>query len=137
MVVTFLFLFTHDFMFVKDTIYEGEHWLSTKQFGKDTYYLWATIESNKAYFSLSSGNKRKHKFVFEEKSRKSTGGVAALIWARDEMLSFNEVDIKMLCVQASDSRRRRIYKRGLNRFGFGEQRIKGDLVLIKKYERKR
>lgn len=123
-------------MFERRTEYEGEHYLTTKTFGNCTYYLFFTIQDAKVWVSLSSGNKRKYALVFEEKEVKSTGGLKALLWAKETMLLFPDWylgkaersltsekrsaanRITMLCVKPVDNRRKIIYQRGLEPLGF-------------------
>lgn len=121
--------------------YEGEHYLTTKEFNGCTYYLYFTVECGRVWVNLSSGNKRKHKLTFEDKQTKSKGGLPALIWAKNIIGEFPKwysenrkwkPNLKMICVAASDSRRKRIYKRSLAPLGFTEVRIEGTLVLAKK-----
>ena len=113
-------------MFERRAEYEGEHYLTTKTFGNCTYYLFFTIQDAKVWVSLSSGNKRKYALVFEEKEVKSTGGLKALLWAKETMLLFPDWylsrpcanHIIMLCIKPADNRRKIIYQRGLEPLGF-------------------
>lgn len=113
-------------MFERRTEYEGEHYLTTKTFGNCTYYLFFTIQDAKVWVSLSSGNKRKYALVFEEKEVKSTGGLKALLWAKETILLFPDwylsrgcaTHIVMLCIKPTDNRRKIIYQRGLEPLGF-------------------
>lgn len=107
-----------------------------QKFGKDTYYLYCTVEDNRAWFAISSGNKRRYRDIFEEKEYKSGAGILGLIWIRDTMLTFPtqfpRLGISKLCVGAADSRRWRIYKSRLNKYGFYQEIYRGDRVLVKK-----
>jgi len=121
-------------MFVKSEDYR-ECYEAKQQFGKDTYYLFGIVEGNRVWFLMSSGNKRRYRDIFEQKDYKSTAGVRGLIWARDTMLTFTEqypnLGITKLCVSASDSRRYRIYKSKLNKYGFYQERYRGNMILVK------
>lgn len=106
---------------------------AVKQFGKDRYYLNFCIDSEKAFVTLSSGNKRKYKDIYEQKEYKSGGGLEALIWVRDTILEFPKFKrTKYILIGWADSRRKRIYKRGLCKFGFYEARVGGLPCLLKK-----
>lgn len=120
-------------------------YLKTTKIGKVTVYLWMAVDVlHNAHVSLSSGSKRKHKFTFEDKGEKNSGvGVELLTWVRDNILNFpkeysrinsNVYQLRSITVGAADSRRRRIYKRGLEPYGFKEIRtIHYGLVLYKKF----
>lgn len=120
----------------------GETYYKTAVFNESTYYLEAYIESTykteKIWFALSSGKKRKELYIFEEKERKSKGGIQALLWAKKEMLGFidfalNPLNKKQyLCIRWADNRRRDIYARALMSEGFQFAVIEKEKVLIKK-----
>lgn len=90
----------------------------SKVFNGDTYTaiitVFFTFKAEKFWVSSSSGNKRKHKDIFEDKDYKSKGGIKALIWIRDVMLNFSEFygnkfkKKQYIIVSWSDSRRRDI-----------------------------
>lgn len=119
----------------KDIYYTSE------VFNGCTYMVTVYVEdmfhkSIRFWFGASSGKKRKNLEVFEEKRDKSTGGIKALIWIKNSMLSFpeyyshNEDKKQFICIQWSDNRRRNIYKR-LEREGFYFMQIDGQKTLIK------
>ena len=121
-------------MFTKTEDYK-DCYETKQQFGKDTYYLFGIVKDNRVWFLMSSGNKRKYIDIFEEKDYKSKAGVSGLIWARDAMLTFTnqypKLGITKLCLGASDSRRWRIYKAKLNKYGFFQERYEGKMILVK------
>lgn len=98
-------------------------YLCKEKIGTSTYYLYLHTDNSVIYVTLSSGKKRKHRSVFEEKIEKSDGGIKALLWAVSAMLTFQEESpygrYKDIIICPSDSRRRRIYKR-LFKYGFIE-----------------
>lgn len=113
----------------------------SKDFNGDTYTVTITVfftfKAEKFWISASSGNKRKHKEIFEDKDYKSKGGIEALIWIKEVMLNFpkfygNRFKKKQyIIVSWTDSRRRDIYKR-LERYGFRFTLDEGKKVLMKK-----
>lgn len=98
--------------------YEGwDKYLIKNYIGTTTYYLYLSVSETEIYVELSSGKKRKQSKVFYEKKEKSDGGIKAILWAVQAMLTFQKGQNKKIVVYPSDSRRRRIYKRLLN-YGF-------------------
>jgi len=105
------------------------------------YYIYFSIEqtykSEKIWISASSGKKRKDSLIFEEKESKSTGGLKALIWLKDAMLSFPEwlgnplKKQQYICIGWADTRRRDIYER-LTKEGFTFTMENNNKVLMKK-----
>lgn len=122
---------------------EGEFYTTSKAFGKSVYYLYFHIDRTTVTVALSSGNKRKHKFTFSDKLSKSEGGIKALIWAKNTVEEFPVwysktfkywlPTLTRICIIPENSRKRRIYKRGLANLNYREMRhpIYG-LILEKK-----
>ena len=101
-------------MFEKVKEYGDNCYLAKKKFGKDTYYLWAMVTDQvNVYIALSSGNKRRDMLTFPQFYSK---------YAK----------LKFMYIVPADSRRRRIYKRSLEKYGFREERISFGLVLCKR-----
>lgn len=105
---------------------------------KITVWVDESDKSLKYWFGVSSGNKRKDLEVFEEKDKKSYGGLKALLWVKNSIFEFpifykNYVcgRKEYICISWADSRRRDIYER-LVRYGFRFQTINGEKTLIKK-----
>lgn len=105
---------------------------------KITVWIEESDKSLKYWVGVSSGNKRKDLEVFEEKDKKSYGGLKALIWIKNSIFSFPDFYKRYvrgrkeyICIQWSDSRRRDIYER-LIKYGFRFQTINGEKTLIKK-----
>ena len=107
------------------------------------YKISITIEetgkSIRMWVDVSSGKKRRHLDIFEEKDDKSYGGIKALMWLKQTMLGFpewfksnyNTEDVKLyICIAWSDSRRRDIYSR-LEKEGFFFKKIDRCKVLVK------
>ena len=98
------------------------------------------LKTNKFWIGVSSGKKRKELDIFEDKPNKSTGGMKALIWIKNEVLGFPEYfktlrhtykgKRQYICIVWADSRRRNIYQR-LEKDGFKFQIIDKEKVLIK------
>lgn len=90
-------------------------------------------------FGASSGKKRKELDVFGNKENKSFGGMKALLWIKEAILSFpswyteiyNTDNMKLyICIEWSDTKRKNIYSR-LTKEGFRFQTIVGERKLIK------
>jgi len=120
---------------------EGEFYYKNEYFSGFKYHLEVcvdfTFKSEKFWFALSSGKKRKELKIFEDKERKSGGGIKALIWAKNEILGFPDyIDNtfnknRYICIRWADSRRRDIYQR-LEKEGFEFQMIDNIKTLVKK-----
>lgn len=120
---------------------EGEFYYKEQYFNGFKYLIevgvYTTFKTEQYWFALSSGKKRKELLIFEDKERKSKGGMQALLWAKKEMLSFPDYfgnpfnKKRYLCIRWADSRRRDIYQR-LEREGFQFQIIDKEKILIKK-----
>ena len=120
-------------MFTKVQERNYETYQIVKEFGRDKYFLEFMIDSDKVFVYLSSGNKRKHKEVFEDKDYKSSGGLKALFWARDSMFDFIKFrPTKYTVVGWTNSRRKRVYKRALCDYGFYEGVVEKVPCLLKK-----
>ncbi|MES2864064.1 MAG: hypothetical protein V4666_08095 [Bacteroidota bacterium] len=121
-------------------------WHVIQEFNGFKYEVVAVIEQtdkvDKFWFSAGSGKKRKELSVWEEKDKKSLGGIHALIWIKNMILSFPEYYTnspygrskkrRYLCIGWSDSKRRNIYER-LLKYGFVFQMEQGSKILIKKF----
>ena len=126
---------------LKERDYYYELYTTSKEFNGDVYVasvqVYRTLKSDKFWFHVSSGKKRKHFEVFEDKEYKSHGGMKALFWIRDAMYDFpkfykNHYNKKQyLVVGWADTRRRNIYSR-LQKEGFQFMIDEGRKVLIKK-----
>jgi len=113
----------------------------SKDFNGDLYvitiYVEKSLKSDKFWIGVSSGKKRKHREIFEEKEQKSKGGLKALLWIKDSILEFptwyrNDYNKKQyICIHWADSRRRDIYQR-LTRYGFEFVFADGQKILRKK-----
>lgn len=122
---------------------EGEFYYKDEYFNGFKYhlevYVDTTFKSEKFWFALSSGKKRKELEIFEDKDRKSGGGIKALIWAKNEILGFSNYlnntfnKNRYICIRWADSRRRDIYQR-LEKEGFEFQMIDNVKTLVKKVE---
>lgn len=120
---------------IEQQYYGYTSYLAKQKIGTSTYYLYLHTDSTTIYVTLSSGKKRKHRAIFEDKEQKSDGGIKALLWAVRTMLDFqsNYLKGRMLIVKPADSRRRKIYKRLLN-YGFFETKDRElGMVYIRKY----
>lgn len=92
-----------------------------KDFNGDLYvitiYVEKSLKSDKFWIGVSSGKKRKHREIFEEKEQKSKGCLKALLWIKDSILEFttwyrNDYNKNQyICIHWVDSRRRDIYQR--------------------------
>lgn len=110
---------------------------------KVRFWLWMSVGVfDNAHVSLSSGLKKKHKYVFEDKGVKNPGlGFRPLLEIRKAILDFpiwygnrKLRPLRSISVGAADSRRRRIYKRSLEPFGFRETSTnKYGKILFKKF----
>lgn len=118
-----------------------------KEFNNTTYlvtiFVWDYPKSIKFHVGLSSGNKRSDLLVFEEKDKKSNGGMKALLWVKEAVNDFPVwyskrysylVKGKSLytCIGWADNRRRNIYSR-LQKEGFQFMMDEGKKVLMKKF----
>ena len=120
----------------------GLYYFKKEDFNGYTYHLEAYIDSSYKteiyWFALSSGKKRKELDIYEEKEKKSKGGIQALVWAKKEILSFPDFarnplkKKRYIAIRWADSRRRDIYTRSLIKEGFIIQIINKEKVLIKK-----
>lgn len=120
---------------------EGEFYYKEQYFNGFKYLIevgvYTTFKTEMYWFALSSGKKRKDLLVFEEKEKKSKGGIQALLWAKKEMLAFPEYfgnpfnKRRYICIRWADSRRRDIYQR-LEREGFRFEMMWREKILIKK-----
>ena len=114
---------------------------TSKEFNGDLYVvtIWVdkSLKSDKFWIGVSSGKKRKHRKIFEEKEYKSKGGLKALLWIKDSIFDFpiyygNTYNKKQyICLHWSDARRRDIYSR-LERYGFQFVFEDGQKILMKK-----
>lgn len=109
-----------------DEVYEMK-----EEFNGDVYSVFISCEHNpksvRYWVSTSSGKKRKHREIFEEKESKSKGGIKALLWIKDKVLEFpkwyndNQCRVEnkkeYICVHWTDSKRRNVYSR-LQNYGF-------------------
>lgn len=125
-------------VWVRDKRWTGEVYYTTAVFNNCVYKLEVEIEvrskSEICWVALSSGKKRKFLDTFEAKPQKSTGGVKALVWAKNILEKISELlartDKKVyICIGWSDNRRRDIYSRYLTDFHLGM--INNRKVLIK------
>ena len=102
-----------------------------------TVWVYDYLKRSEFWVGLSSGKKRRDLEIFEPKENKSTGGIAALLWAKEMMLSFPEYygnpynQKQFICVHWADARRRDIYSRLIND-GFGFIMKNNQKILIKK-----
>lgn len=118
-----------------------------KEFNGCTYvvtvFVWDYPKSLKFWIGLSSGVKRSDLEVFESKDKISTGGISALLWVRDAVLSFPEfynttysyyTKGKSLYtyIHWADIKRRNVYSRLLN-YGFKFMIDDGRKILMKKF----
>lgn len=116
---------------------------SSKVFNGCKYVIIIDIEmkekSTRFWVAVTSGKKRSQRDQFEHKRDKSIGGMKALFWLRDEMLTFPAFFEKRyisrglpmhICIEWADSRRRDIYER-LRKEGFYFMNIDGKKILIK------
>lgn len=118
-----------------------EEFKVSKEFEGDVYTViitaYKTLKSDKFWVAVSSGKKKKHREVFEEKDYKSKGGIKALLWVKEVILAFpafwqNPYNKRQyIVIHWSDNRRRNIYKR-LEREGFKFMVDEGFKVLIKR-----
>ncbi len=126
---------------LKDKGQNYKVYTASKDFNGDLYvvtvYVDKSLKSDKFWIGVSSGKKRKHREVFEEKEYKSKGGIKALMWIKDCIFDFpvwyrNDYNKKQyICIHWSDSRRRDIYKR-LENYGFTFSFDGGEKILMKK-----
>lgn len=130
----------------EDGNYDVACYYKIKKFNS-TYYkidfeLRGWPKSMKIWVSASSGKKRKHLDSFEPNDYSRDGGIKALLWLKEEMLSIpafldGEYNIegipKYFCISWSDSRRRDIYSR-LEAEGFKFIVDGGEKILMKKLE---
>ena len=122
----------------EDTYYKIKKYGNT--FYKIEIFLCTYSKSAKVWASVSSGKKRKHLESFEENNYSRDGGIKALVWCKEEILSifkfiehiYNIEGLnKYICIGWSDSKRRNVYSR-LEKEGFYfmvEDRLK---ILMKK-----
>ena len=104
-----------------------ELYVTSKEFNGDTYVVlisvYKTLKADRFWVAVSSGKKRKHIDIFEDKDYKSKGGIKALLWVKDAVFNFPEFygnpfnKKQYACILWSDSRRRDIYQR-LEKYGF-------------------
>lgn len=100
-------------------------------------YVAETDKTRKFWISASSGKKRKEFFKFEDKENKSLGGIKALLWIKEAMLSFpsyffrDDGKKEYICIEWADSKRRDIYER-LKSEGFMFMIENKKKILIKK-----
>ena len=126
---------------IRDRAYDYKVFKCSEIFEEYVYTIMIYVEeiaskSVKFHIGVSSGKKRKHREVFEEKAYKSKGGLKALMWLKDKMLEFpvyydSSVKNQYICIGWSDSRRRDIYKR-LKKYGFMFSFDSGEKILMKK-----
>lgn len=127
----------------RDAVYKNEY-ICTKYFNGYKYIVIITVENKSKstlfWVATSSGKKRSQIEEFENKKDKSFGGMKALLWVKEAMLSFPNYfkniyevdDIKTyICISWTDSRRRDIYER-LSRDGFNFMQVDGKKTLVKK-----
>lgn len=129
-----------DFQLIEQGSNYSEYKVS-KEFEGDIYTViitaYRTFKSEKFWIAASSGKKKKHRKVLEEKELKSRGGIKALLWIKEVVLAFpafyeNPHNKKQyIVIHWSDSRRRNIYKR-LEREGFKFAIDEGFKVLMKR-----
>ena len=119
---------------------------TSKEFNGYTYNVVISVEKSdksiKYYVAVSSGKKCKEFDIFEEKLNKSFGGVRALFWIREAIYNFpifyssrissEDKRNKYICIGWSDSRRKKIYKRYLEKDGFILMRDNNYNILMKK-----
>ena len=116
---------------------------TSKEFNGYTYNVIISVEktdkSVKYYVAVSSGKKRKEFDIFEEKENKSFGGISALFWIREAIYDFPDfysrnVDGRRqyICIGWADSRRKKIYKKYLEKGGFVLMRDNNYSILMKK-----
>jgi len=129
----------------KDTKFTNV-WHAFNTFNGFTYEVVAIIDktdkSDKFWFSVGSGKKRKDISVWEQKDKKSLGGVSALIWIKNMILYFPEYYTstpygkdkkrRYLIIGWSDNKRRNIYER-LKKYGFRFSMESGNKILIKNF----
>ncbi|HSE99874.1 MAG TPA: hypothetical protein VLA48_03175 [Nitrososphaeraceae archaeon] len=112
---------------IRDRSYDYKLFKCSNTFEGDVYTVQIYVEeiefkSVKFHVGLSSGKKRKHRDIFEEKEVKSKGGLRALFWVKRMIMEFPEwygskAPKQYICIQWADNRRRNIYSR-LQRDGF-------------------
>lgn len=119
---------------------------TSKEFNGYTYNVIISVEKSdksvKYFVAVSSGKKRKEFDIFEEKLTKSFGGVKALFWIREAIYDFpifysarissKDKRNKYICIGWSDSRRKKIYQRYLEKDGFILMRDNNYNILMKK-----
>jgi hypothetical protein len=122
---------------------------TSKEFNGYTYNLIISVESSnksvKYYVSSSSGKKRKEFDIFEEKFSKSLGGIRALFWLKQAVLDFPSFYANSpygrgvvrnkniyICIGWSDSRRKKIYQKYLEKEGFKLMKDNSYSILMKK-----
>ena len=119
---------------------------TSKEFNGYTYNVVISVEKSdksiKYFVAVSSGKKRKEFDIFEEKLNKSFGSIRVLFWIRESIFDFpvfyssrtsnKDKRNKYLCIGWSDSRRKKIYQRYLEKDGFILMRDNNYNVLMKK-----
>jgi len=120
-------------------------WSLSKVFNGCVYNIFiypdVSDKTIKYWVGVTSGKKRKEFNIFEQKENKSLGGIKALFWIKNEMMSFPEYYLKRIsynkgktqyiCISWSDTRRRDIYSR-LFKEGFTFEMDEGKKILRKK-----
>lgn len=109
--------------------------ITEQEFNGDTYRVEVTkdeyCKTIKYWIALSSGRKRKDLEMFQEKDKKSRGGLKALFWARKAIKDFEKgISHGTLVIGWSDTRRKRIYQKYLK--DFQVMKFNEGFVLVKK-----
>lgn len=93
------------------------------------------------YVALAIVHKRKHAInddVFDNRIT-GDGGLEGLVFAKQALIDFEErfsLPQFAIAVAGSDGRRQRAYERYLTRLGYRKERVDGQLVMVKRINRK-
>lgn len=93
------------------------------------------------YVALAIVKKRKHTYSSDVFDNRITGdgGLEGLVFAKQAILDFEERFSSpqfAIAVAGSDGRRQRAYERYLTRLGYRKERVDGQLVMVKRINRK-
>ena len=128
--------------------WDGENWYTRKKLTNGKTALVAmqrddTVNSAMPYFyvALAIVKKRKHTYSSDVFDNRITGdgGLEGLVFAKQALLDFEErftLRQFAIAVGGSDGRRQRVYERYLTRLGYRKERVDGELVMVKRINRK-